>query len=141
MAKEKEFLIRVHDTVVTVSREVYQAYYSEERRMKTLDEKDIRNGKVSIDAMDTVEMLGVEMIPDTESPSVEDAVIAAIFKEKLCKAIDEMPQEDRRLIISLYYEEISENKLSVLLGVPKTTINYRKQKALDFLKEKILKNQ
>ena len=43
MAKEKEYRIRLHNTFVTVTREVYQAYYSEERKMKTLDEKDIRN--------------------------------------------------------------------------------------------------
>lgn len=141
MAKEKEYRIRVHDTVVTVSREVYQTYCSEERRVKTLDEKDIRNGKVSIDAMDTGEMLGVDMIPDVISPSVEDAAIAAVFKKKLCRAIDEMQPEDRKLIISLYFKGVSERQLSAQLGVPQTTISYRKQKALDFLRRKILKNQ
>lgn len=140
MAKEKEYRIRVHDTVVTVSREVYQTYYSEERRVKTLDEKDIRNGKVSIDAMDTSEMLGVDMIPDVISPSVEDDAIAAVFKKELCRAIDEMQPEDRKLIISLYFKGVSERQLSAQLGVPQTTISYRKQKALDFLRRKILKN-
>ena len=76
MAKEKEYRIRLHNTFVTVTREVYQAYYSEERKMKTLDEKDIRNGKVSVEAMDTDETLGIEMIPDAESPSVEDTHLA-----------------------------------------------------------------
>lgn len=141
MAKEKEYRIRVHNTVVTVSREVYQAYYREERRGKTLNEKDIRNGMVSIDAMDTGETLGIEMLPDTESPSVEDAAIVAIFKKKLRQAIDELAPEDRKLIISLYFKGISERQLSVRLGVPQTTISYRKQKALDFLRDRILKNQ
>lgn len=141
MAKEKEYRIRVHNTVVTVTHEVYQAYYSEERRLKTLNEKDIRNGKVSVDAMDTGETLGVEMIPDTESPSVEDTAIADVFKKKLRKAIRELPPEDRKLIIALYYKELSERQLSVLLGVPQTTISYRKQRALNLLREKVLKNQ
>ena len=141
MAKEKEYRIRVHNTVVAVSREVYQAYYSEERRGKTLDEKDIRNGKVSIDALDTSETLGVEMIPDTVSPSVEDAAIAIVFKKELHKAIGELEPEDRKLIISLYFNGVSERQLSARLGVPQTTISYRKQKALDFLRGKILKNQ
>lgn len=141
MAKEKEYRIRVHDTVVTVSREVYQTYYSEERRVKTLDEKDIRNGKVSIDAMDNSEMLGIDMIPDVISPSVEDAAITAVFKKELCRAIDEMQPEDRKLIISLYFKGVSERRLSTQLGVPQTTISYRKQKALDFLRRKILKNK
>ena len=141
MAKEKEYRIHLHNTFVTVTREVYQAYYSEERKMKTLDEKDIRNGKVSIEAMDTDETLGIEMIPDAESPSVEDAAIAEVLKKELRRAIAEMQPEDRELITTLYFKGVSERQLSVLLGVPKTTINYRKQKALDLLREKILKTQ
>lgn len=141
MAKEKEYRIRLHNTFVTVTREVYQAYYSEERKMKTLDEKDIRNGKVSVEAMDTDETLGIEMIPDAESPSVEDAAIAEVLKKELRRAITEMQPEDRELITTLYFKGVSERQLSVLLGVPKTTINYRKQKALDLLREKILKTQ
>lgn len=136
MAKEKEYRIRIHNTFVTVTRDVYQAYYREERRMKTLDEKDIRNGKVSVEAMDTEETLGIEMIPDTGSPSVEDAAIASVLKKELRRAIAEMQPEDRELITTLYFKGVSERQLSALTGIPQKTINNRRKKAIDALRSK-----
>lgn len=46
MAEERKYRIRVDGILVDVSKEVYRAYYSIERHTRTLDEKDIRNGKV-----------------------------------------------------------------------------------------------
>ncbi len=48
------------------AKEVYRAYYSIERHTRTLDEKDIRNGKVLYSDLDTDELLGEEMVPDHE---------------------------------------------------------------------------
>ena len=57
---------------------MYRAYHQEERRGRTLEEKDQRNGLVSYDGLDTGELTGQEMIPDRESASVEDGETTGI---------------------------------------------------------------
>ena len=71
MAEEKKYYIRVRGTLVQVASEVYKACHQTKRRAKTLYEKNERNMLVSYDAMDTDDMLGEEMIPDQDLPSVE----------------------------------------------------------------------
>ena len=71
MADNKSYRIRVDGILVEVSEEVYRAYYSIERHTRTLDEKDTRNGKVLYSDLDTKELLGEEMIPDTDYEPVE----------------------------------------------------------------------
>ena len=75
MAEERKYRIRVDGILVDVSKEVYRAYYSIERHTRTLDEKDIRNGKVLYSDLDTDELLGEDMIPDMTSERVEDSAI------------------------------------------------------------------
>ena len=81
MAERKVHYIRIEGTLVEVNKEIYDTYYGIERHAKTLDEKDERNGKVSYNAMDTDEMLGEDMIPDLNSPSVEDIVVTRMMRE------------------------------------------------------------
>ena len=83
MAEERKYRSRVDGILVDVSKEVYRAYYSIERHTRTLDEKDIRNGKVLYSDLDTDELLGEDMIPDMTSERVEDSAIYSILREKL----------------------------------------------------------
>lgn len=77
-----------------VSKEVYRAYYSIERHTRTLDEKDIRNGKVLYSDLDTDELLGEDMIPDMTSERVEDSAIYSILREKLHQYLGMLPPQD-----------------------------------------------
>ena len=60
----KIYTIPVERTRIQVTREVYQAYYGFERHLRTLEEKDTRNGTVRYSDLDTEETLGEELIPD-----------------------------------------------------------------------------
>ena len=56
MAEQEKYYIRVpHGPLVEVTEEVYRAYHQEERRGRTLEEKDQRNGLVSYDGLDRSE--------------------------------------------------------------------------------------
>ena len=79
----EKYYVRVRGELVLVTPEVYKACYQTKRRVKTLYEKDERNGLVSYDSMDTEDMLGEETIPDRSLPSVEDAAIDNLLREKL----------------------------------------------------------
>ena len=135
MAENENYYIRVHNMVVPVSEEIFHAYYREKRREKTLEEKDERNGKVSFDARDSNRMLGVEMIPDTESPSVEDAAISAVLISQLHHCIGLLPESDRSLLKALYFDNISERDFAKTKGVSQKAINKRRHKILAKLKK------
>ena len=54
----EKYYVRVRGELVLVTPEVYKACYQTKRRVKTLYEKDERNGLVSYDSMDTEDILG-----------------------------------------------------------------------------------
>lgn len=64
MADKKKYYIRVPEACVEVSEDVYKAFWSMDRHIRTLEEKDARNHVFSYDAFDTDDMLGAELFPD-----------------------------------------------------------------------------
>lgn len=135
MAEKKKFYIRIPDALVEVSKEVYQAYHQEDRRAKTLEEKDARNGKVLYSDLDTPELSGEEMVPDRESASVENTAVASILRDKLHHCLAQLPQSDRKLIQALYFEGLSERQLAQRSGIHHMTIHSRKASILRRLKK------
>lgn len=140
MAEEKKHYIYVSNTLVEVSEEVYLAYYQEDRRRRTADEKEQRNGTVSYDNLDTVELSGAERFADRTAVSVEDAAIDRIMADKLHRCIDRLPREDRALIRALFFDGLSERKYAEKLGIHHMTVHNRKVAILRTLK-KLMKMQ
>lgn len=140
MAEQENYYIRVpHGPLVEVTEEVYRAYHQEERRGRTLEEKDQRNGLVSYDGLDTGELTGQEMIPDRESVSVEDAALGKVMLGRLRRCLALLEEPDRELIQALYFGELSERKYAKYAGIPQQTISDRKRRILARLK-KLLEN-
>lgn len=135
MAEKRKYYVRVQRTRVEVTEEVYHAFYSVERHLLTLDEKDRRNGKTLYSDLDTEDMLGEEMIPDYDVVSVEDAAIANIQHQQLHQALKLLPKSERMLIHAIYFEGLSERKVSERTGIHHMTIHSRKVSILKNLKE------
>lgn len=74
MAEERKYRIRVDGILVDVSKEVYRAYYSIERHTRTLDEKDIRNGKVLYPATRSAPMIGTSYSLSRSMQSRENSI-------------------------------------------------------------------
>ena len=72
--------------------------------------------------------------------SAEDEAVHNYELDRLRKALKMLRSDERELIIAIYYDGISERQLSARLGVPQTTINYRKTRALAALREMLLRN-
>jgi RNA polymerase sigma factor (sigma-70 family) len=51
------------------------------------------------------------------------------------KAIERLNDDDKELISELYFKHVSVNKLSKKYAIPRSTIRYRRDKALAKLKE------
>ena len=130
MAERKKYIVRVQGTVVEVTEEVYRAYYSIERQLLTVDEKDARNGKVLYSDLDTDEMLGEDMIPDRDTVGVEDAAIARILHDQLHRALNLLLPTEQKLIYEIYFQGLSERQIAKRSGVHYMTIHNRKVRIL-----------
>ena len=130
MAEEKKYYIYVSSTPVEVTEEVYLAYYQEDRRRRTVDEKEQRNGTVSYDELDAVELSGAARFADPTAASVEEAAIDLIIADKLHRCIDQLPREDRALIQALFFDGLSEREYAKDIGLSQKGINKRKRRIL-----------
>lgn len=90
--KTKVYTIPVEGTRIQVTHEVYQAYYGYERHLRTLEEKDTRNGTVWYSDLDTEETLGEEMIYDPNAPAVETVAVTHVMQKALRKALTQLPR-------------------------------------------------
>ena len=104
---------------------------------QTLYEKDERNNLVSYDGMDTEDTLGVETIPDSNTPSVEDIVLDRLHKEKLRLCLPMLTKEEWSLVYALYYEEKTEREYADTLGLSQKAVNKRRHKILAKLRHLI----
>ena len=111
-----------------VSEEVYLAYHRVNNRERALRRKDQKHGVVFYSNMDTEETLGEEMIPDLQSPSVEDYVLEKIKKEQLYFCLSLLTNAERDLIYALYFENLTEREYAARIGVSQTSVNRRKHK-------------
>ena len=139
MAGEKKLYIRIPETLVEVSKELYSEYFAIERRLQTLEEKDVRHGLTSLEQLCTQEFTADEVIVDRSAESLEDQVVKKLMVEKVKRCIGWLPRADRDLINALYYEGLSEYQISQRLGIPQRTVNYRKQRILEKLRELLSK--
>ena len=130
---EKKYYIRVPEALVEVSKEVYEAFWRMDRHCRTLEEKDIRNHVFSYDAMDTDEMLGVEIFPDLSTSAVEDQAVASVLSAKLHRCLDSLSEEERNLIQAIYYEGVTEKEFVALVGISQKAVSKRLHRILQKL--------
>ena len=121
--------------LVEVTKDVYLTYYRVERHTKTLDEKDVRNGKVSYSDLDTEETLGEEMVPDPNAESVEDKAVGNILLQELRQCLAQLPLEEQNLIRALYFEELTEREYAKQINISQKAVNKRRHKILSKLRD------
>ena len=135
MANREKYIIKIDDVLVEVSREVYDAYYSVERHLRTLDEKDERNGTVQYSNLDTKETLGVEMLQDLTAEPVEDEALLRVLSERLHQCLSLLPVSDQKLIRAIYFMNLTEREYASQIGISQKGVNKRKHKILKKLRK------
>lgn len=130
-----EKYIRIRGKLVAVSEDVYYTYYHMGRQCLTQAEKEGRRKVASYDALDTEDGLGVDLLVDDSSTSVEDAVINRILSEKLHQCITQLPPIEQKIISILFFDEMSEREAAQTLGIPLMTFHNRKAKVIRKLRK------
>lgn len=135
MAEAENYYIKVPGALVEVTEEVYLSYFRMKRRWSAQVERDTYNGLVSYDAMDTEETLSEETIPDSDSPSVEDAALEKMLRAKLRYCLTQISEDERTMICLLYFDGLTERQAADRLGVHHMTIHSRKVSVLRKLRK------
>ena len=134
---EKKYYIRVPEALVEVPKEIYVEFYRSERRLRTLEEKDQRNGLISYNTFDTDEGLGEEYVADLTAYSLEDLAISRLMQRKLRHCIALLPAEDQKLIQALFYDQMTEAEAGKCMGISQAAISKWKDRIIKKLQNYI----
>ena len=75
--------------------------------------------------------------PGGAAPSPEAATIAAEDRRRLLRLVNELSEEDRHVIASRYFLELSGEETASALGIPEGTVKSRLSRALARLKTRV----
>ena len=134
MADKEKYMIKVEGKLVEVTPDVYYAYFRMERQERWQEEKQQGHAVVSYDALDDGETVGVEVVPDLTTPSMEEAVMTREIHEKLHRALDALPKAERELIQAIYFDGFTEKEYAVSSGLSQQGVSYRLRKVLSKLR-------
>lgn len=135
MGDTKEYYIYVQGERVSVSQDIYYAYYKEYDHEKYLDKRS-REREISFDCLQ--EQGKLIDLNGLSAGSLEYQMMEKERISQLYEALKALSDEERWLIGKLYFDECSENDVAVILGVSRQAVNKKKQRILKRL-EIILK--
>ena len=75
--------------------------------------------------------------PGDAAPSPEAAVLAAEDRDRLLHLVNELGDDDRRVIASRYFLELSGEETALTLGIPEGTVKSRLSRALSRLRQRV----
>lgn len=131
--EESKKYIRINNNLVEVSSEVYTAFYQMKRHEKYLIESDMKQGVMLYSNLDTDDYTGENLIID-KSQNIEETVMNKLIYDKLKDVLKKLNSDELKIINGIFFNNKSERQLSKDMGIPQRTINYRKQRILDKLK-------
>lgn len=130
---DKNYTLLVMGERISVTKEVYKAYYHYRNREKYMDKLAEKNN-ISIEGCNE-KGISVEYIISTAVDSMEDEIILHDMIARLRRCLLQLNESERQLIISLFYCEKSERQLAAETGIPRMTLHDRKIKVLSKLKK------
>jgi len=137
MEQHNEYTLVVNKKRVTVTKEVYKAYYRCRDREKYLD-KLAEENNISIEGCNE-KGISVEYIISAAVDSMEDEIMLHDMITRLQRCLLQLNESERHLIIALFYCKKSEHQLAAETGIPRMTLHDRKVKILGKLKKLIEK--
>ena len=128
------------------SKEVIEVLKETERKMQyqeydlkaeqTIIDQEVQQIRVIPSREDSYERLLEEHnLPADEQTDIETIVLSRMMRQQLHEALRSLQEEERYLIIQLFYAERSERELAAELGLSQKAINKRRHKILGKLKK------
>ena len=118
--KERQrYMLRINDTLVEVTREVYLAWYQAGRKERYQVEKMQRHGVCS---MEELQEKGYDCSFSVLSP--EEIIIRLSEIQELEEALGYLTKEDAELITLLFFEEFTVKETAQYFGCCPKTVSY-----------------
>ena len=133
MSENKKYTIIVKKQRVEVSEAVYRAYHKE-REAERYQNKLIRQNELSLERFHE-DGVNIDYLIVCVQADMVDKLIHQEQLESLWSALQYLPEDERRLIDELFFNEKSERKLASELGVPRMTLSDKKHRILGKLKK------
>jgi RNA polymerase sigma factor (sigma-70 family) len=135
--EQRRYFIPVDGKYYETTKDVYEVYYQMERRERYLEERDIKKGVQTFSDISDSNYSADEIIADTIL-DVSDTAITNILIETVLEAISHLNDEDQSLIQELFFYGKTERDLAEDIGISKTALHFRKNRALERIRELII---
>ena len=132
----KKYYIPVDGKYYETTKEIYEVYYQMDRRERYLEERDIKKGVKTFSDISSSAYTADEIIGDVEL-DVSDTAITNIYIEAVLEALSYLDGEDQLLIQELFFYGKTERELSPELGISKTALHFRKNRALERIRSQL----
>lgn len=130
----KRYFIPVDGKYYETTKEVYEVYYQMDRRERYLEERDLKKGIINFGDIDNEDYSAEEILSDKDT-DIEEEVINRVLIKTVLEAMSLLSEEEKWLIQELFFCGKSERELTRNTGIPRKTINYRKEKALSKIRK------
>ena len=124
-------LITVQNEVVEVSDELYEFMESDRKRQAAEERSDRRH--LSKSSFETVEVK-----QEYSSRKFENQIFHRLDLQKLREAMQQLNDEERRLIEMYYWDEMSMQEIADVFGISKMAVSKRHQKILDKMRATVI---
>ena len=133
---DKKYYWKMNGYIYEVTKEQYYRYRKEQDRHDYLREAEEEAVILSLDSLGVEGRDGENFLADP-NVNVEEEVVHRIMLDKLRTALDKLSSEELMLIDLLYTQLKSEREISKLTGIPQKTVNNKKKKLLEKLRNHI----
>ena len=124
-------LITVQNEVVEVSYELYEFMESDRKRQAAEERSDRRH--LSKSSFETVEVK-----QEYSSRKFENQIFHRLDLQKLREAMQQLNDEERRLIEMYYWDEMTMQEIADVFGISKMAVSKRHQKILDKMRATVI---
>ncbi|WP_045576754.1 sigma-70 family RNA polymerase sigma factor [Desulfosporosinus sp. I2] len=133
MQEDKTYTLLINKKRISVTEEVYKAYYQHKEREYYLDKLSERND-LSYEEC-AKKGIQIDYLLSQTQESAEDKLIKAEMLSRLTVAMEMLTGQERLLIYSLFFKGKSENQFAQSIGLTKQAVNKQKYRILQKLKK------
>ena len=131
--REKYFIRLGGGTLVEVGREIYLEWYRSERRERYQRERDRKHGVCSINK------LHEKGYYPEKSNYLKDTTLETVLRDecldRLENALKKLPEQEKRLVRLLYFEDMTVKNTAEIFGCSRKTIQNRREKVLEKIRK------
>ena len=137
ITEEKKYFFKINGIMVEVSREVYNVCFNSYTKSLRDNRRDEEAQLSSMDAINKDGHALVDVIASNNN--VEHEVYLKIMIQKLREEIEQLDEDEKKIIFGLLLEDKSIRKMSLEWNIPEMTLQKKKKRILHKLRSKLMK--